>query len=145
MGVSNMKDGLTHEEIIIACRNIGINLECGGCAENFYTGFNDLSPHNHYCTRKYVLKITPNVFPPNYKRFFDFIESDKGDQLLTRATKGELTFKYAFDILRAENVLPQDSAKRIWAILLSLFHGIGEISTRSWNAFLRGRGLKVNR
>lgn len=41
---------LTHEEINIACRNIGINLECGGCAENFYTGYNDPEHHNENCT-----------------------------------------------------------------------------------------------
>lgn len=131
-----MIGGLTHEEIIVACRNIGINLECGGCAENFYTGFNDLSHHDSNCTRKYIIKITPDRFPPDYKRFFDFIESEKGDQLLASAIKGELTFKSAFDILRTANALPQNSSKRIWAIFLSLFLGLEPISPRSWNTYI---------
>lgn len=33
----------------MACRNVGINLECRGCAENFYTG-KRASPHDEDCT-----------------------------------------------------------------------------------------------
>lgn len=43
------KDGLTHDEIKIACRNIGINLDCGGCASAFYTGYGG-DPHDEQCT-----------------------------------------------------------------------------------------------
>lgn len=45
----NDKDGLTHEEIKIACRNMGINLDCGGCASAFYTGYGG-DPHDENCT-----------------------------------------------------------------------------------------------
>lgn len=30
--------GLTHDEVLAACKNVGIDLECGACAEQFYTG-----------------------------------------------------------------------------------------------------------
>lgn len=30
--------GLTEEELLIACRNVGVNLECGRVASIFYTG-----------------------------------------------------------------------------------------------------------
>lgn len=49
-----MANGLTHEEILIACHNIGINLDCGGCAGNFYTGHNDI-PHDGHCSRRITL------------------------------------------------------------------------------------------
>lgn len=32
------RDGLTHEEIVVACRNIGYDMTCGACAALFYTG-----------------------------------------------------------------------------------------------------------
>lgn len=48
----NKNNGLTHDEIAVACRNIGINLECGGCAENFYTGYNDPNHHDSHCSKK---------------------------------------------------------------------------------------------
>lgn len=137
--------GLTHEEIAIACRNVGINLECGGCAENFYTGYNNPLHHNQKCTKGYTLYTsTDNYTPPNYENFFNFIESENGAKLLTLAERGELSFKSTFDSLRAANALPEDSAKRIWAIILSLFYERDCISMRSWNAFLRDRGLKIN-
>lgn len=47
---------LTHDEILVACRNIGINLECGGCAENFYTGFNNPLHHDTNCTKDIAKK-----------------------------------------------------------------------------------------
>jgi hypothetical protein len=30
--------GLTHDEIKIACKNVGVDLDCDACAEVFYTG-----------------------------------------------------------------------------------------------------------
>ncbi len=33
-----MNNGLTHEELVVACRNIGFDLTCGACAGQFYTG-----------------------------------------------------------------------------------------------------------
>ena len=137
--------GLTYEETVIACRNVGINLECRGCAENFYIGFNDPSHHDQNCMKEYILyPMVDNYTPPNYDAFFNFIESEDGARLLTLAERGELSFKSTFDLLRAANALPVDSAMRIWAIILSLFLKRDQISTRSWNAFLRGRGLKIN-
>lgn len=42
------RDGLSHDEIIVACRNVGLNLECGGCAAVFYTGYG--APHDENCS-----------------------------------------------------------------------------------------------
>lgn len=42
---------LTFEEIAIACRNVGINLECGGCASAFFTGYVG-DPHDENCTQQ---------------------------------------------------------------------------------------------
>lgn len=47
-GLSHI-DGLTHKEIIVACRNVGIDLTCPACANYFYTGIND-TPHADNCT-----------------------------------------------------------------------------------------------
>lgn len=48
--IDDTKGGLlTFEQICIACKNIGIDLACGGCAANFFTGFNDC-PHDEHCT-----------------------------------------------------------------------------------------------
>jgi hypothetical protein len=45
--------GLTHTEIEVACRNVGIDLSCGACATLFYTGTDaeDLS-HSTNCPRQ---------------------------------------------------------------------------------------------
>lgn len=48
MAIENRRDGLSHEEIIVACRNVGLNLECGGCASVFYTGTD--APHDENCS-----------------------------------------------------------------------------------------------
>jgi hypothetical protein len=42
---------LSYEEIIIACKNIGFNLECGACAMLFYTGFGGYE-HEPNCNNK---------------------------------------------------------------------------------------------
>lgn len=39
---------LTYQELVTACRNVGIDLTCGGCATAFYTGTN--APHDTHCT-----------------------------------------------------------------------------------------------
>jgi hypothetical protein len=41
--------GLTHEQIEIACQNVGIDLHCPGCAELFYTGSTTLA---HSCKER---------------------------------------------------------------------------------------------
>ena len=30
--------GLTEEELVVACKNVGVDLTCGACAGVFYTG-----------------------------------------------------------------------------------------------------------
>lgn len=49
--LSNEPIGLTHEQLNVACKNIGINLACKGCAQLFYTGVNDEYFHDENCTR----------------------------------------------------------------------------------------------
>lgn len=49
--------GLTYEELLVACKNVGINLDCGGCAANFYTGVNDIV-HDKNCTLKHDSQIS---------------------------------------------------------------------------------------
>jgi hypothetical protein len=39
-----VENGLTHEEMVVACRNIGFDLTCGACASLFYTG---TAPYAH--------------------------------------------------------------------------------------------------
>lgn len=43
-----MENGLTHEQLVIACRNIGYDLTCGQCASVFYTGIG-IYPHDSTC------------------------------------------------------------------------------------------------
>lgn len=44
-----MSEGsLTHDQIEVACRNIGYDLTCGACAELFYTG-EQLHAHDTWC------------------------------------------------------------------------------------------------
>lgn len=42
------KISLNFDELVIACRNVGINLECGGCASLFFTGHGG-DPHDENC------------------------------------------------------------------------------------------------
>ncbi len=46
--LSEYYDGVTlsGEELIQACKNVGINLSCGACAEVFYTG---MTQSKHTC------------------------------------------------------------------------------------------------
>lgn len=85
-----MTGGLTHDEIIIACRNMGINLECGGCAENFYTGHNVPEHHDDkICTRKQktrervkVRKIAGSICISLPKAILNPLGLDCGDMVL---------------------------------------------------------------
>lgn len=53
------RDGLTYKEIEIACLNIGINLECPGCASLFYTGIGD--SHDENCSGLYTRRTQSKV------------------------------------------------------------------------------------
>jgi hypothetical protein len=44
-----MVNGLTHQELAIACRNIGLDLTCGACACLFYTGHGGVYEHDATC------------------------------------------------------------------------------------------------
>ena len=44
---------LTFEQTRAACRNIGVNLDCGGCAALFYTGFGGCE-HDASCSNENV-------------------------------------------------------------------------------------------
>lgn len=49
--VQNLNEGaggLTYDQIVVACRNVGVDLRCGACAGVFYTGVT-LAPHT--CAR----------------------------------------------------------------------------------------------
>lgn len=39
-------DGLSHEDLVAACRNIGFDLTCAACAAIFYAGFG--LPHDEH-------------------------------------------------------------------------------------------------
>jgi|SRR5208282_5579109 len=57
-------NGLTYEEIVIACHNIGYDLTCGACAGLFYTGFSLREEHEPSCfTRDFmtVCRLCQNV------------------------------------------------------------------------------------
>ena len=41
--------GLSEKDLVQACLNVGCDLECGKCAEQFYTGNSSLSVHNVDC------------------------------------------------------------------------------------------------
>ena len=44
---------LTHDQLMGACSNIGVNLDCGGCAALFYTSFGGYE-HGPQCTNENV-------------------------------------------------------------------------------------------
>lgn len=44
-----MVDGLTHEELIVACKNIGHDLTCGACAGVFFSGSTFIQEHSASC------------------------------------------------------------------------------------------------
>lgn len=48
--------GLTHEQIIIACKNIGYDLTCGSCAAVFFTGYGGY-PHTCASTDPVVSEV----------------------------------------------------------------------------------------
>lgn len=40
------REGLSHDQIKIACKNVGVDLDCGACELMFYTGHGDrVGPH----------------------------------------------------------------------------------------------------
>lgn len=41
-------NGLSHEDIILACKNLGINLDCAGCSTLFFTGHKEAHDVNCY-------------------------------------------------------------------------------------------------
>jgi hypothetical protein len=51
-----LKGGLTFDQAKAACANMGINLDCGSCAAQFYTGFGGYD-HDATCTRAAVAEI----------------------------------------------------------------------------------------
>ena len=52
--------GLSHVELIVACKNIGVDLECGACASVFYTG---TGGYLHTCSLKNEPPLTIEVGP----------------------------------------------------------------------------------
>jgi len=48
----------THEEIEVACKNIGYDLSCGACAERFFTGGSWGTEHEETCATLAALKST---------------------------------------------------------------------------------------
>jgi guanosine-3',5'-bis(diphosphate) 3'-pyrophosphohydrolase len=55
--------GLTNDEIVVACRNVGVDLNCGACASNFFTGQGSSSPHDATC--KHASTTTVITSAPN--------------------------------------------------------------------------------
>ena len=51
---------LTSEQVKAACSNIGINLDCGGCAALFYTGFGGYE-HDASCSNENASCSNENV------------------------------------------------------------------------------------
>lgn len=54
--VASRLAGLTYDQLVVACRNIGYNLTCGRCAEVFYTGIS-LAEHDAGCTSLDIAKM----------------------------------------------------------------------------------------
>lgn len=54
--------GLTHDELIAACKNIGFDLSCGACACVFFTGHGGVYEHEAGCfTAKATKPATVDV------------------------------------------------------------------------------------
>ena len=51
--------GLTAEQLIVACKNIGYDLTCGECACLFYTGHRGNYPHSETCKTDVLHKGVP--------------------------------------------------------------------------------------
>ena len=67
-------NGLTQEELVVACANIGFDLTCGECACRFFTGHGGVYPHDARC-------FTPKPVPgsPTSNPHFDSDPDDGGD------------------------------------------------------------------
>lgn len=68
---TEVKRGLTPEEIIVACRNIGHDMACASRAEQFYTGS---SMHPHTCSEFSVDQQPGEPTPPVPSKFFSTTE-----------------------------------------------------------------------
>lgn len=94
----SLQGGLSYEEIYIACRNVGINLECGGCASEFYSGHSE--EHDKNCSR----------LPPLYQ-----VEVSNG-QITNLKVVDERTHRgtssYELGYLRGYLELPPDSTDK---------------------------------
>lgn len=85
---------LTFAEIEVACANMGINLECGGCASEFYTGHTE--PHDEACTRRSAT-LTPSELSslqtiavaasPDVSRCLEIIERLTGQKIVVADEK----------------------------------------------------------
>lgn len=74
-----MNDGLTHEQLVVACANIGYDLTCGQCASVFYTG-TGIYPHDETCkTPKAPGRLTVEVSGPPLPDVFDGDEREEQD------------------------------------------------------------------
>lgn len=56
--------GLTFDELIAACRNVGVDLTCGGCAANFFTG-TGASSHDEGCKTIRAPDVKIEALPPS--------------------------------------------------------------------------------
>jgi hypothetical protein len=97
---------LTHDEIVVACRNIGHDLKCGACAEVFYTGFTG-DPHDLGCesTNRYPVVeevVSGREEPP--RREFEM--SVEGQKIL----RGYATLP----IMKVAGRLPADLIREYW-------------------------------
>lgn len=93
---------LTFAEIEVACANMGINLECGGCASEFYTGHTE--PHDETCTRESgmltrdelsSLQTIAVAASPDVSRCLEIIERLTGQKIVPadeRADVGDAVF-----------------------------------------------------
>ena len=68
-------DGLTHANLVVACRNIGFDLTCGACAALFYTGFGG-EEHEPTCnTRSGGLEDGTKVARARLERWLEGLEA----------------------------------------------------------------------
>lgn len=64
--------GLTDEQLVVACKNIGFDLTCEACACLFYTGHGGVYEHDATCATE--KKVEPAVISaPRENPFFSLI------------------------------------------------------------------------
>ena len=76
----NIVDGLTHIEIIAACKNVGVDLNCGQCAAIFYTGS---GTYEHTCKKKMIGVTTVKLCDGKYEFDLD-LDLDLGRMIAAR-------------------------------------------------------------